>query len=332
MPATQDLLVFVYLGRKLPKYAVKSLKFAVEHSKLQVILISNVKKLPKLDDSLECYSYRQEIHYEQYGPYHRFRKGFWIKTTERFFALEDFMKERGIDKCFHAELDNLVFDISQVSMSLDEIGSGIFVPRDHADRAIASLMYINSLATYMDFCDFARSCNFSINDMEILAKYLKVNTNNAFALPSAPLEQEGLRLAKPEGNESSELYRLGVFDAAAIGQWYFGIDPRNTYQRVTNRFENEKYSANLSDFLLDWDELNSQMRMSSKSSAFSPTKIYNLHVHSKVHEKLLQKNRLNEIILKTNNGREVILSFNTIGKIRYVYEIMKSVYGRIFEK
>lgn len=332
MSSSQDLLVFVYLGKRFPKYAVESIKFALRNSKMPVVLISNMTNPPKFDSSVEHYFYANVESSESAAVNKKFRNGFWIKTTERFFALEEFMKVRKIEKCFHAELDNAIFDISQVSLELDKIGDGMFVPRDHQDRAIGSLIYVNSLKVFSDFCEFARSHNYRLNDMEILANFLKIYPEKAFPLSSTPVLEIELDTKNLKVSIEDRLYEVGLFDAAAIGQWYFGIDPRNTRRKVTNRFNNEKYSGDLSDFWLTWDKSTSNMSLSSKTQVFTTTSLYNLHIHSKIHKKLLKRNKFEKIITLTNRGKTVIIKRNAIGLLRYMVEIIRLVLRRVSNK
>jgi hypothetical protein len=332
MSSSQDLLVFVYLGKRLPKYAIESINFALKNSKMPIVLISNIVNLPKFESLVEHYFYANVEKSEFTEVDEKFRNGFWIKTTERFFALEEFMKVRNIEKCFHAELDNVIFNISNVSVELDKIGDGIFVPRDHEDRAIGSLVYVNSLRIYSDFCQFARSHNYCLNDMEILADFLKKYPDKAFPLSSSPVLEIGIDVKNLKVSREDRLYEVGLFDAAAIGQWYFGIDPRNTRRKVTNRFKNEKYSGDLSDFWLTWDEPISKMSLSSKTQVFTEKSLFNLHIHSKIHKKLLKRGKFEKIISLTNRGNTVIIKRNSNGLIRYVVEIIRLVLRRVLAR
>ena len=329
MPSGQDRLVFVYLGKRLPKYAIESVKFALKNSKIPVVLISNLVNPPKIHASLEHFFFTSDTNLEFAEADKSFRNGFWLKTTQRFFALEEFMRVRQVTKCFHAELDNAIFDISCVSSDLDGIGKGIFIPRDHQDRAIGSLIYVNSFNVFSNFCEFAKSHNFKINDMEILASYLKKYPETAFPLPSSPRLAFGNPFMNLENSRENRLHEVGVFDAAAIGQWYFGIDPRNTRRKVTNRFKNEKYSADLSDFWLTWNEAASTMILSSKTQMFTETKLFNLHIHSKIQKKLMKRDRFKTIISLTNEGTTVVVKRNLIGALHYLIEIIRFAYIRV---
>ncbi len=53
-------LIFVYIGKHIPSYAYHSLNFAVENSKLKVILISDAKPKHSLNKSIEYFHYESK--------------------------------------------------------------------------------------------------------------------------------------------------------------------------------------------------------------------------------------------------------------------------------
>ena len=68
---------------------------------------------------------------------------FWINTSLRFLVLNNFIHNSEIQCFYHAELDNIIFNLDTLDHSLPTLGKGIFVPRDSDDRAIASLIFCN---------------------------------------------------------------------------------------------------------------------------------------------------------------------------------------------
>ena len=309
-------IVFVYLGPELPEYAEASLNFASVNSKLDVVLVVDHHHDIRIDGSFETYMYDSEEITFADESLNNFRNGFWLKTTQRFYALQAYVRDKNIQSCFHAELDNLVFDLSDLGSVLDNIGSGLFVPRDHKERAISSLIYINSSSTFDDFCEFSRNFSFASNDMEITAKFLDSGRNDVFGLPTSfddkPIFSEsdlGTFSVIPSAS-------VGIFDAAAIGQWYFGIDPRNSYKTISNRFRNEKYSGPLEEYQLNWNSLESSMEIGLKRGELKPMKLHNLHIHSKIITWLVKDCNLERVIELTNNGSAVIINRNFSGRFR----------------
>jgi hypothetical protein len=318
-------LIFVYIGKRIPRYAYHSLNFAVENSGLKVILISDAKPKQKLNKAIEHVRYVSNEEKPDDLSSNQFRDGFWIKTTERFYAIQQFLMSSKMKSFFHAELDNLVFDISDVSSKLDKIGNGIFVPRINEEHAIASLIYVNSTAVFNEFCQFSRMFRYSCNDMEILSDFLDQNKGSSFSLPCDPASSASKKL----GSDQIPPSIVGLFDAAAIGQWYFGTDPRNSYTTVNNLFENYRHSGLLQDYKIERKLLPSTIMISSKTASFPEMKLNNLHVHSKITRRLSSRKNLDQIIRRTNAGRSSLISLNLLGRYRWVRDVLIAVRNRL---
>jgi hypothetical protein len=314
-------LIFVYIGKKIPSYAYHSLNFAVENSGLKVVLISDAEPKSKLNKAIEHVRYVSNEEKLEDLSSSQFRDGFWIKTTERFYAIQQFVTRTGIEHFFHAELDNLIFNISNVSYHLDIVGSGIFVPRMNDKFALASLMYVNSKEAFDGFCEFSRSFHYSQNDMEILSQFLDEKPSMGFSLLSNPEKSTNIL----ESHESEALQSAGLFDAAAIGQWYFGIDPRNSYGPVRNLFQNDRHAGNLRDYRLNRNLQNCQITISSKSESFVKLEVNNLHVHSKILKRLVIGSGLDQIIERTNESHPTLISLNLWGKFRWARDVLVAV-------
>ena len=318
-----EKLVFVYLGKRLPRYARKSLNLAREYSGFDIILICekrfHLTGLDKKETYLLSSHYKKRLSQNEIKPaVAKFRNG---KTIERFFALEEYMRLNNIDQCFHAELDNLVFANDGLANKLNSFGAGLFIPFDDPNRAIASFIYINSIKTLEGFCLFAEHGHGNYNDMELLAMYGAINSSEVFALPSS-IENHNLKSGLLEkGIETLNEFDIGIFDAAAIGQWYFGIDPRNSYFKTCNQFINTVSNLDLSQF---------RMRMSEKDFNFYAHKVgdcekeflvNNLHIHSKIHSQISSAPRLLSLVKRTDAGEIVVIRRNIVGKWRALKDL-----------
>jgi hypothetical protein len=161
--------------------------------------------------------------------------------------------------------------------------------------------------------------------MEILSQFLDEKPSMGFSLLSNPDKRRNVL----PSHESEALRSAGLFDAAAIGQWYFGIDPNNSYGPVRNLFQNDKHAGNLQDYKLDRDLLNSQMQISSKSDSFGTVHLNNLHVHSKILNRLVGGNDLETIIDRTNKGDSSLISLNLRGKFRWAKDVLIAIRKKI---
>ena len=147
---------FVFIEDKLPKYAIASIHLAKKFSGLKIHLIGNSifkKQINKLHinftsiESFYC-SKKFEKSTKNINLEKNFRNGFWIKTLERFFILEQFMIKKKIKSIFHAEIDQLLFRCDQLIESINKTNKkGLFVPFACKKRAVASVLFINKLSS-----------------------------------------------------------------------------------------------------------------------------------------------------------------------------------------
>jgi len=228
-----------------------------------------------------------------------------------------------LNRFFHAELDNLVFSLKGISNRLDQVGNGIFIPTDDENRAIASLVYVNDSSALDLLCDFSTQKAVNFNDMEMLALFLQEHSERAFGLPTS----NSMWLEDRDSSKCSftvvDEQIIGIFDGASFGQWLFGIDPRNTGKIVRNRFINEKltYDPRLLSFRLDLHR--HELRVNR--SGTDEIRLHNLHVHSKIHGRLLRTGALERFIAYNNKGKSVVISLNPFGAFRSILGV--TVYG-----
>jgi len=246
---TRNILIYVWLGRHFPSWMKDSLAISGRNSKISTVLLSNSSagNFPDVDHQIFIEDFY--IHEPSVMPIktrtkaHNFRDGFWIKTSERFLVLASFVKKYKIESFFHAELDVAVFGLNGLGERLDTYASGFFCPRDSVDRGIASLIYCNNVDTLKSLVA-KMSCldGESVNDMSILGELLK-SEQNFYSLPT---ERE-LNLGSTNSQWRTVPLHVsgGIFDAAAIGQYLFGIDSRNTSNLLLkNGFKNENCGIN----------------------------------------------------------------------------------------
>jgi hypothetical protein len=242
----------------------------------------------------------------------RFRSGFWFKTTERFFVLEQFMSKCFNYPIFHAEVDNLVLDVSGLAKRLDGVGAGFFCPRDAFTRGIGSLCYINSINALHEMNYEFLNNTLIENDMDLLGYMLK-NNPSFFSLPT---ELALNKNSSPEWHIINPETTVGIFDAAALGQLLFGIDPRNCRKPLFNRFINENLGLAPAEIIFcnDKNSYNTTIQNANMQDSYN---IYNLHIHSKLFEQLKNKKRFNEIIMRCNHGKRTLMTLNIANIFRW---------------
>ncbi len=284
-------LIFVFLGGQLPSYAEASLRFASSNHSDQVFLLSDTLDSgssahfqtldirPWYDESLfNKFKAKSSLDGE-------FRGGFWLYAVERFFVLEQFMARRGLERIFHAELDVMVFDLEGVSRACDSHGSGIFSVMDSPNRSLASLFYVNSRRELQHFLGYVLTAPTTHNEMQLLGEYTRANPTRGHALPSE-IALDATQFPVAPSSVSPE---IGIFDAAALGQWLFGIDSRNAAGSVWNHFKNPNltFPIDKARFSMAWIGLMVSVRYQGVER-----RVRTLHIHSKIVDRLVRPFRL----------------------------------------
>jgi hypothetical protein len=205
-------------------------------------------------------------------PDTQFRGGFWKYTSSRLFHIYDFMKQYEVTNVIHLENDSLIYYNVETLNGLFE-PTHIYLPFDTFRRNIASIMYIPTAEV---FGHALRHYNVYKNDMENFA-LIQEKTGLIRNLP----------ICFTDTTKSAEyqfvtrgFYRFGyIFDAAAIGQYLGGVDPRNIHGD-TRGFVNETCVIQFNQFSFEWTEINGIRRpfLLAHNERYP---IFNLHIHSK---------------------------------------------------
>lgn len=319
-------LVFVYLGKKLPEYVKYSMLLACETSHCDVVLLSEVALDIKNDNYKNVliqsfYDYSEFIEIAKSLNFDKdFWDGFWLKTLERFFVLKQYMKHFEINKCFHAEADNMVFNLSGLSQKLDSIGEYMFIPKPSQDIAIASLIYINNIKSIGMLCDYAKEKSNATNEMQILANFINELPDYAKALPTDIAFDEDIDFEYISSEVSG-----GIFDAAAIGQWLFGIDMRHLNKPLYNHFKNFKLGyKNIENLKFEYEISLNRLKVYDQLRNFN---LYNVHIHSKTHKKLIKITFFENVLNKNNAKKRLLIDCNTINTLKGVYFHIRTIVG-----
>jgi hypothetical protein len=294
-------LVFIYLGTDFPKYANHSLDLASFHSGIKVHLIGSHVLEPKIKSRSVKFTAVEDFYdgvpfkaaAEKVWGNHGFRDGFWLKSMERLFVLEQYMKTASTVQILHAELDQIVFKLDALLDNLNQIDKrGIFIPFHTSRSAVASILYCNKVLALSSLLDFARGGDVVPNEMALLANWARENPESIHPMPT--LASQLNRSAQADFLIEHTLdagQTGGVVDAAQLGQWVGGIDPRNVPIRLQpmNKFVDEPVEA-----LLTREQLNGLRfeltrdgsELSVHVDASRRYRVYNLHIHSKIHDYL----------------------------------------------
>lgn len=325
---TTDEVHFVYLSDLLPPYAESSLFLAKKYSGLKVHLLGNksqenqIKKLDISFTAIEDFYNSSEFNStsKKITSSETFRDGFWLKTLERFFVIEQFMKNKNIFQVFHAELDQILFSANELVENLQNSGkSGIFLPFHNQQKAIASVVYCNNVESLSSLIKFAKRAKPFESEMELLASWAQENSQYAFQIPtianvSDPKANFGI------SNKLTLSTSGGIVDAAQLGQWVAGIDPRNV--PIPN-IPKTKFSdpaepgvislESLEKLVFTFDSNENHLIVNDQNG--NSYKVFNLHIHSKVHN-WINKVGVNKFLSIVNHQKPKVIKSALIEQIK----------------
>jgi hypothetical protein len=202
-----------------------------------------------------------------------FRDGFWQLALYRFKVLREYMQHHGKKSIVHIENDILVYK------NLDELNlsnsNKILLTMDSKKRCIPGIMYIPNYNTLQTCLDHFKD---NLNDMENWGSCYNDLPHLVDTLPIFPLET-----SSPELMDITKNYNQFncIFDAAAIGQYLGGVDPRNVKGDTTG-FINETCLINYSKYNIIWKTDPTHNMLSPFLQVNSlDIPIVNLHIHCK---------------------------------------------------
>jgi hypothetical protein len=248
-------LLFVHIGPELPTWLRPTLDQARLFNSCPIVLVADANalgraQLPQSLDVLQVplqelgVSEKQRA-FRDISPLDReFRGGFWNHTSERFFVVESAMQALSLQNAVHLENDVLLYcSLDELVPRLSQAYQGIAATFDNDGRCVPGLLYFPSQRSVSALTDFflavlRQIANTPIargvNDMIVLGALRTRGRGAIDHLPIIPPDYPGVlrsavgHTAADPACYSRNFDTLGVvFDAAALGQFLGGVDPRN---------------------------------------------------------------------------------------------------------
>lgn len=200
-----------------------------------------------------------------------YRNGFWELTSYRFKAIYEYMKLYNIINIIHIENDVVIYK-NVDTIPFHNINK-LLLTMDSENRCIPGLMFIPTANILKKCLDIF---NPNLNDMQ--------NFSNCYYNLSDYIDTLPIFIENNENNITKMItknfkYYNCIFDAAAIGQYLGGVDPRNM-SGDTKGFVNETCVINYSKYNFIWkNENNKKIPYIIINNIEYP--IVNLHIHCK---------------------------------------------------
>ena len=297
---TPPSVVFVHLGKSPVEHLWLNLKRHLElfpNIPVSVIIDEKLhyKKIPK-GVGIHLFK-RSKDYFENDGFRHidqKFRRGFWRFSLERLFALEDFHQSLPDSSILHIESDVLLmpnFPWENLAQAKKPIWNYY-----NNDRDVSALLYLPTIEDTQKFVLRIKSeliSNPLHTDMSVLSALRKKHNQDYELFPSLSLSVP--ELYNPLNNlenvifeqiSNSKNFPGGVFDAAPIGMWLTGHDPRNNYGHANLHDPSPLISG---DSVVEPSKVNylldSSFNLKVKSEhADVAINVWCLHIHSKALE------------------------------------------------
>jgi hypothetical protein len=186
-----------------------------------------------------------------------FRGGFWKFTSFRFHLISKHMKLNNLENIIHVENDVLVY--RKLELDMFHTHDKILLTIDHPNRCIPGFMFIPS-HHIMEKC--VESFDQTKNDMDNWALCFKRYSEFIDTLPIFVTDK------------NFDKYN-SIFDAAAIGQYLGGVDPRNI-PGDTRGFVNETCVVKYNKYAFSSIDGVPHIKIDERNIP-----INNLHIHSK---------------------------------------------------
>lgn len=238
--------------------------------------------LINIDELTDTYEYLSRTKQDK-----GFRNGFWALTSMRFFYIYAFMSKCNVENVIHLENDVMVY--YDYSVLQDKLTNHMYLPFDTFKRNIASIVYIPNSDILKNILD---QYDYSKNDMDNFSQ-IKTKTDLIHTFPICPVDNTSEQYRFVTQNFDQFNY---IFDAAAIGQYLGGIDPRNQ-AGDTRGFINETCIIKYNHYSFAWTmekNSNTSQKLSRPFVTINNIQypIFNLHIHSKELDKFLSKKEI----------------------------------------
>lgn len=315
-------LIYVWMNSRLPDYGKRAIEYAKSLNPGREVILLCSEEVGKLEGVISVQireDLKKKLGFDAPEIYSGELREFWRVTAERLLLLREYTLAHGIKAFFHAEVDNLVFNIAGLEDRLDMVGSGIFSPRDCMDRSFASFIYVNEVDSLSEPFDYFKSPFESRNEMEALG-YMAKLSKRFFSLPTESFKENADNWKIVPAGECN-----GIFDAISIGQYLFGLSPHHRrYGESSNRHRNENCKIDLGNGTFLTDGMNLFVQLQGGEPIY---RVFNVHVHSKTIDRAIEFVREASFARIINNGGQWSAA-TKLERIRYKIAGFKEAMGR----
>jgi hypothetical protein len=303
-------IVFVHFGSKFPKHLILNLTRMCDlfPSDLVVLITDVNENLGISKKNFRKSYFTLDVDYqllsENLNHPKDFRNNFWFTSLARIYALCDYVVSNNVS-ILHIESDVLVAgDLPMNRFSICDRPIAFTVVGERS--GVASVMWIKNARAAIHLKKYAAKSaqrDPMTTDMKILGQYQEEFPQMVRALASFPTENVGsYRALSPQiaaDFEYTENLFEGFFDAADVGQYLLGDDPRNHRGIKLLRKQLETSYLKPREVKFVYSETRSFLNIDSGSRS----RFYSLHIHSK-DPAVFKKDRIQDVLLKAIRNQD----------------------------
>jgi hypothetical protein len=266
-------VVLVHLGRPVPHY-VRVCAQQVEAVAGRPPLLVGPREAARLR-SAKLRRFREVERLTDMGL-----QSFWRYSCERFFVLEEAMRQAGLDRALHIENDNLLYAAPEelAGWMADRLGPAVALCPLTDDEDTAGIMYVGSLAALSQFTDALLEL-VALPPAELLAEHGGPMANEMRMIHLLRVRQDLARALPTNVEAALAAGSDHVYDPASYGQWVDGTPstPGVPYAGDHHAVGRE-FLAN--DIKLLWDAQRRRPIVQRVADGVE-LPLANLHIHSK---------------------------------------------------
>jgi len=220
----------------------------------------------------------------QYIPNLLGREELFVRSFERFFVMQNLMKQKNLVDCLFLELDNLIYDDPNKWLACFS-NSELCYMFDNIDRYSSGIIYIKNFQSLSGFLDeslnYIQNSREFMSEMTVLSRYYSKNKQTVQILPTYWND----KTMPVETYINYPIYNDTLFDAAAIGIYLLGIDPHHTngvlVKNLPSKWSYIDFTKHNFTWIKDIDGRNRPFIWNGEKWLL----INNLHIHAKnLHE------------------------------------------------
>ena len=335
-------IVFVHLNTPVPKYLRHNLETTIARfPKHQVTLLHNaVGKVPPIRNLKSCLA-KTDSRWKEldslYSHPKEFRGNFWLTSSARLFALEEYIDQEKRE-IIHVESD-VILSPDFPFEKFHELKKSLAFPIISKERGVASIVYVrNSDAAKILTSTLIEeaSRNSQATEMLALRKVYENNSEQIQLLPIGLDDTENYR--NIDINTMQELRKAqnifnGTFDGVEIGQYFSGTDPRNRRGQILLRHDLANGYIDIKKLTLAFDAKRNFVNIRLINNSQVASRLFAMHVpvkQSRFFEASSQRRSLMQICSQARNRSERKISIQvayqsaTASVIRRVKKLLGS--------